>query len=140
MALTSRIFVLDADDSLFRLPNSKFMGMLGEPRKHRCPAFAGQRVRSAEVILELENRKPVRVVRTYYCMLSFDQDGCFDLEAYSRFQNAHVESTFSASDAKVKVVDAASRFVLQGGNWSPAKDVVVVIHNAALGGLECKRA
>jgi hypothetical protein len=46
MGLSSRMFLLDQDDNLYRLPNTKFEQILRDPTSLRIPRFAGARVRN----------------------------------------------------------------------------------------------
>jgi hypothetical protein len=73
MGLSCRLFLVDENDVLYRLSNAKFDQMLRRPAEHRFPRFAGARVRMASVIVGLEDRKPIRVVRTNFSILSFDK-------------------------------------------------------------------
>ncbi len=52
---------------------------------------AGHRVRMAEVVVELLGRQSIRVIRTTFDMLTFDDEGCFDSSAFDRHQRARVE-------------------------------------------------
>lgn len=81
MGMTCRVFLLDQDDGLYRLPNTKFERMLREPTSHRLPRFAGARVRMAEVVVELVDRRAIRVIWTTFGLLTFDDEGCFDPRA-----------------------------------------------------------
>jgi hypothetical protein len=82
MGLSSRLFLLDQDDNLYRLPNTKFEQMLRDPISHRIPRFAGARVRMTDVVVELLDRQPIRVVWTTFGILTFDGEGCFDPSAF----------------------------------------------------------
>ena len=53
---------------------------------HRYTLFAGQRVRVAEAVVELIERKPARVARMTFDILTFDRQGCFATEAFDRHQ------------------------------------------------------
>ncbi|MBC8752811.1 hypothetical protein [Paraburkholderia sp. WC7.3b] len=75
MGFSSRTFLLAPDDTLWRLATSKFDRMLRDPASHRLPAFAGQRARMANVVVELVASEPVRVIRTTYAVLAFDAEG-----------------------------------------------------------------
>jgi hypothetical protein len=44
--------------------------MLRFPKTHRLPQFARQRVRSAEVVVELMNGRPIAVVRCVFSMMT----------------------------------------------------------------------
>ena len=49
--------------------------MLRDAVRHRLPRFAGQRVRSAEVVVALMNGKPVAVERYSFSILTFKKNG-----------------------------------------------------------------
>gem|GEM_PF-5239879 len=53
-----RRFILGPDDTLYRLASAKFSRIVDDPESHRLERFAGQRVRMAEVIVELRDRAP----------------------------------------------------------------------------------
>jgi len=74
MGLSCCFFLLDENDVLHRLSNAKFDQMLRRPAQHRLPRFAGARVRMASVIVGLEDRKPIRVVRTNFFHFVVRQD------------------------------------------------------------------
>jgi len=143
MGFSGRIFLLDEADGLFSLPNTRFEQMLRDPTTHPLPRFAGARVRMAEAIVELENRRPIRVVRTSFDILAFDLQGCFDRRAFDRHQRAHAELALALPTAEparaATVVDATSRFVSQGGRWMPSPAVARLIEEAALGRVKCPR-
>ena len=119
MGLSCRMFLLDQDDALYGLPNTKFEQMLRDPTSHRLPRFAGARVRMAEVVVELLDRQAIRVIWTTFGLLTFDDEGCFDPSAFDRHQRARAELALApplaVPGSAATVVDAASRFVAQGG-------------------------
>lgn len=49
--------------------------MLRFPKTHPLPRFAGQRVRTAEVVVELMNGRPIAVIRSVFSMMTFKRDG-----------------------------------------------------------------
>ncbi|KVH54831.1 hypothetical protein WS89_26400 [Burkholderia sp. MSMB1072] len=53
--------------------------MLGQPDSHRLPGFAGQRVRIANLLVQLVNRVPTRVVYRDFMIVTFDADGALDV-------------------------------------------------------------
>ena len=56
-----RLFVVHDDDSITRIPYTRFRKLLdGETRE---PEWTDQRIRCVEVIVEVENRKPISMVR-----------------------------------------------------------------------------
>ena len=95
MGLSQRILLLDDEDLLYRLPSSTFSRMLSNPESVRIERFAGARVRMADVIVELVERRPVQIAWITYGILGFDREGCFDLKAYIRCQRALAELAFA---------------------------------------------
>jgi hypothetical protein len=143
MGLSCRPFLLDDNDAPYRLSNAKFDQMLRNPEEHRLARFAGTRVRMASVIVEVADRKPIRVVRTTFSVLSFDGRGCFDRTAYEQPQRARMELAFGAlwskTDDSTKVIRAANRFVDRGGRWEPSRVVARAIEQAAVGLTKCPK-
>src|SRR6478672_7047802 len=96
MGFASRLFILDQDDGLHRLPGTWFAQMLREPSSRPVPHLAGQRVRFADIVVELIDRKPARIARLYWGYLRFDQDGVLDYEEFSRREVAKLNSSIVA--------------------------------------------
>ncbi|KDP86268.1 hypothetical protein CF70_008370 [Cupriavidus sp. SK-3] len=145
MGFSYQKFLIAREDTLWQLPAAKFQRMLRDPQNHCLIAFAGQRVRTADVVVELVAREPVRVVRTTFSILTFDTEGHLDPEAFEKQQFALAESVVapvlpaSADDRHQPVVDASARFIAQGGQWIPSRDLARVIDEAALGQRQCAR-
>lgn len=143
MGYSLQRFFVAADDTLYRLATTAFDRMLHDPSQHRLPAFAGQRVRSVEVVVELANREPVAVVRRSFSVLTFDSAGRLNAARHLEQQFARAETAlapvFASSDRDAKVVSAASRFIAQGGAWTPSAALQRAIDDTALGQRTCQR-
>lgn len=143
MTWSTRIFIVGADELLYRLASKKFSGMLADPSDHLMPSFAGQRVRMAEAVVELRDRKPERVVRLVYEILRFDEQGRLDIETFNQQNVALVDvmlaSTLKNETNNTAIIDASSRFVAQGGRWSPARSLEMRICQAALDEIKYRR-
>jgi len=137
------MFLLDQDDGLYRLSNTKFEQMLRDPTSYRFLRFAGARVRMTDVAVELLDRQSVRVVWITFGFLTFDDAGYFDASAFDRHQRARAELGLAPPIAGPRgagtVVDAATRFVAQGGRWAPSRPLQRRIDAAALGQVKCTR-
>ena len=136
MGISSRMFLLDQDDDLYQLPNRMFERMLQDPAGNPITRFANQRVRMADLLVELVDRQPIRVVRSAYGIFTFNVDGCFDPSTFERQQWARAEQALAPLSAKLDgtstVVDAKTRFVAQGGHWTPSQTLASRIRDAAL--------
>ena len=143
MRLACRMFVLDQDDELYRLPRRTFELMLQTPGKHPLPRFAGSRVRMSDVAVEIRGQRPIRVVWSTFDLLVFDDRGFFDAQSFERHQRACAEVGLAAPIAEPMgngtVIDAANRFVAQGGCWTPAPPLLRRIGAAALGRGKCRQ-
>ena len=143
MGISCRMFLLDQDDTLYRLPNTKFDQMLRDPTSCRLPRFAGSRVRMTNVAVERIDRQSIRVVRITFGFLAFDDEGYFDASAFDRHQRALAELVWTRQSTDPKgegsVVDAADRFVAQGGRWTPSEALQQRIDAAALEQVKCTR-
>jgi len=137
------MFLLDKDDGLYRLPNAKFDQILRDPTSCRFTHFAGSRVRMTDVAVELIDRRPIGVVWITFGFLTFDDGGYFDPIAYDRHQRARAEFALALptteTESESMVVEAANRFVAQGGRWTPSRTVQRLIDAAALDQVKCPR-
>ena len=143
MGLSSRLFLLTADDALHALASTAYMRMLRREDVARVPDFAGQRVRQASVVVDVVDGAPSRMVHCTFSILDIDVDGLLDVERLSTQQFARVADPFEpASLAQGKgglIIDAARRFVARGGSWEPDKRLLRRIEAAALGQVSCPR-
>ena len=138
MEIGCRKLIVDDEGKLVRLKNTLFERLLRDPQHHTMPAFAGQRVRMAEILVQLAERRPIGVVRRVYYVVSFDEAGRLDTTRFQEQQWALAESALdrvftSPGGDETRVFDAASRFVAQGGQWRPSNDLAQRIDDMALG-------
>jgi hypothetical protein len=147
MGYSYQRYLIAVDDTIYRMANTAFDRMLRIPATYRLPELAGQRVRTAEVVVGLVNREPVAVVHTSFAVLVVDDAGCVDADRYRKQQYARVETAlapafapaFADPDRDEKVVDAASQFIAQGGAWSPTLALARALGDTALGRQKCLR-
>ena len=143
MSLSSKLFLLSADDTLYALTTTAFMRMLRREDVARIPDFAGQRVRQASIVVQVVNGTPSRMVHWTFSILDIDADGLLDVERLSTQQFARVDDPFEpARPAQGKggpIIDAARRFVARGGSWEPDNRLLRHIEAAALSQVRCPR-
>lgn len=145
MRFSVLLLVIDQNDNIHRLEIARFGPMLDTPRSHRFPQFAGQRVRAAEVVVELKQRRPIRVVRMTQSILTFDQTGYLDAEALGRQQGARFDAWASklvgrdvGREMARGVTDARSQFVARGSRWT-SRQLVRSLCDEALGNARVRR-
>lgn len=118
--------------------------MMRHPEDELFPDFANQRIRCADLVIDLIDRVPSSVCRETFAILVFDHLGSLDTGRFERQQvamvDAMLEPMLSDKEAATNVVDAAQRFVAQGGTWLPSKALKVQIKMAALGLIDCFKA
>jgi hypothetical protein len=141
MGLSCRNFLLDRTDTLYRLPGAAFERMMRNTSSHPLTAFAGQRLRLASVAVLLQDRRPIHVVHTTFSVLTFDAQGLLDRGAFERQQRARVERAVApvlgSPPHRANIVDAAPRFIEQGGSWTPTASIAKLIERAALERIKC---
>lgn len=72
MALAFRYYIFP-DDAPQRLPKKRLEALISG--RERMPQFAGTRQKNAEVVLEVDGRRPVQIVRAMGSFFHFDQEG-----------------------------------------------------------------
>ena len=78
MGISIRIFFVNDDGSLKRIPLTRYERMLHRDPKERLPQYAEKRVKSVEVAVQCLQRKPEQIVRIIYPILAFDSEGRID--------------------------------------------------------------
>jgi hypothetical protein len=143
MGLSSKLFLLTADDVMHTLAGTAYMRMLRQEAGARLPDFAGQRVRLASLVVELASMSPLRVVHRTFSIIEIDRDGLLDVARLNAQQIARMDSFLAPvlqQPAPARpVVDATSRFVARGGSWQPDDLLMRRIDAAALGRPPCRR-
>jgi len=125
MGIGIRVLLVDDDDFIKRLPLTRYERLLRRNSKERLPQYAGKRVRFAEVAVELEERKPVRIIRAVYGILPFDFEGRIDAAEYEKEMrlSAEMMPPILADRLSPKIVDAKHKFAKKRFNdqfrWEP---------------------
>jgi hypothetical protein len=143
MGYSYRRYFVAQDDLIYRMATAAFDRMLREPARFAVPDFADQRIRSAELVVELIGGDAVAVVRTSFSVLAFDAAGRLDMSRLRTQQMARLESMLSpvlgSRSRDDKIVEADMRFIAQGGTWAPPKALATAIEDAALGLRKCSQ-
>lgn len=139
MGLSLRIFLVDDNDSLQRLPVSRYNRLLrGEPEE-RLSRHAGKRVRYALIVVEVVNRKPVDILDIQYSVLFLDSEGRLDRSEQAKETKLAMEvmGPLSLIQEPGQVVNARHRFAKKRYehkySWKPSLEMQAAIVAATLG-------
>ena len=59
MGLSIRVFIVEDDDSINRLPLAQYERLLKRDPNESLPKYAGRRIRYALIVVDLVNRRPI---------------------------------------------------------------------------------
>ncbi len=134
-----RVFFVNEDETLKRVPLTRYERLLGADPEVRFQEYAGKRVRYALAILEIVNRKPVEIVSIQYSILSFDPSGHIDageLEKEMKLGFKMLQPLMADLDSP-NVINAKDRFAMKRYHdqytWAPSSEVEKAIVNAIFG-------
>jgi hypothetical protein len=133
MGLSLRIFLVEDDDSLHRLPLARYERLLRGKAGERISQYAGKRIRYALVVVDLLDRRPVEIVHTEFSWLSLDSEGRLDRSGQEdeiRLAMQSISSVLEEDDSE-QVVDARHRFAKKRYDheyrWKPSRAIKAAI-------------
>ncbi len=134
-----RVFFVNEDETLKRIPLARYERLLGADPEERLQEYAGKRVRYALAILEFVNRKPVEIVSIQYSILSFDPSGRIDageLEKEMKLGFKMLQPSAADLDPP-NVINAEDRFAMKSFydryTWTPSSEVEKAIVETIFG-------
>ena len=134
-----RVFFVNEDETLKRIPLTRYERLLGADPEVRFQEYAGKRVRYALATLEFINRKPVEIVSIQYSILSFDSDGRIDdgeLEKEMKLGFKMLQTSAADPDSP-NVINAEDRFAMKSFHdrytWTPSFEVERTVVEAIFG-------
>ena len=142
-SIAGRYFLVTDEDDIIRLSQARFDRLSSNPPTDNLAEFADQRVRWAGIIVELENRKPSKILRTTYGYLHFNSDGGINIDRYLQDAAVVVAAGFPnifAGEAPPNVIDAQQKFAKRQRDhsvwWKPSATLEQQIWDAAMD--QCK--
>jgi hypothetical protein len=141
MGLSIRVFIVEDDDTIKRLPLARYERLLNRDPDERLSKYAGKRVRYVLIVVDLVNRKPIEVVRDEYAYLDFDEDGRFKEPAHDKEESSALDMLdfFSLEQQDRRVIDARHKFArkryFDKNRWQPTDEIVTTIAEAIFGKL-----
>lgn len=137
MGVGVRIFFVENDGRVKRISVKRFQSLFDSGQDvERLPEYAGQRVRIAFVILEVEGRKPIAIERIDRAILILDGTGRVD-NRHEQKQGRLAVGSLSwpvIESNKKGIIDARSRFakklIAHQYSWRLTADVEEAIERA----------
>ena len=136
MGITVWIFIVNDDDSIQRFPLARFERLIERDPNERLPQYAGKRVRYVEAAVELEQRKPVDILRILYLILPLDSEGRIDAAEQEKGRRLGAEMMppiVMDRDSK-QVIEAGYRFAKKRFDneyrWIPTPEIEAAILKA----------
>ena len=141
MGLSIRIFIVEDDDTINRLPLARYERLLKRDPDERFSKYAGKRVRYALIVVDLVNRRPIEVVRDEYAYLDFDDEGRLNVSKHEQKESLAFDmlSFFSSEQHDKRIIDARHKFAkkryFDKHRWEPSDEIVAGIAEAIFGKL-----
>ena len=141
-----RHFFISDDNEIFRIPNAKFERLLKGSLEKKIEIFSGKRVRTAEIVVKLEDRKPIQVLRAIYYYLHFNEKGILDYDRFMKdggiVANAGIPDIF-AKKVQGNLINAQQEFAKRQRDhtvwWKPSMQLERNILDASIDEFKCKR-
>jgi len=139
MGMACRVFMVDDNDSLQRLPMVRFNRLLRFEKRESFPQYAGKRIRCAMAVLVVAGKQVQTIRHIDYFMLPFDDKGRVDEKEWTRGVRLALELLPSGLEGMhpKQVVDAGHRFMKKRYDrefkWRPSQEIEQKIVSAILG-------
>jgi hypothetical protein len=141
MGLSIRVFIVEDDDSIKRLPLAQYERLLKRDPNESLPKYAGRRIRYTLIVVDLVNRKPIEVLRDEYAYLDFDEKGQFKESEHGKGESSALDMLdfFSLEQKDKRVIDARHIFArkryFDKNRWEPTDGIIAAIAEAIFGKL-----
>lgn len=138
MSVRLRILFFDDDGIVRRIPLRRYSDLRRTGPRNTLPEYAGKVVRCAEVAVEVQDRKPLRIVHVTFPLLVFDAKGRVDEDVQDAGARLAVESLADVVADEHEREEAArhSRVAVnrfkQEFCWSPSAEEQALIEHWAL--------
>ena len=136
MGLGTRVFIVDDNNSIRRVPVARWDSLHNHDPNECFPEYANKGIRCAVVILEFVDRKPVAVNRTFFSIVYFDSDGRLDSSKVKEEKRliAEVTEPIFREQRPSNIINALSKFSRAGHKhrfkWTPSQEILDLIQKA----------
>ncbi len=144
-SLSLKYFVILENDEVRSLPIARLNRLNRTPPQDNVPELAGQRVRTAEVVVQRQGKKLEQVVRAIFGYKQFLDDGTIDRNRQMEDMGVLVEAGLSdwKPERGTNVIEAGAKFAQRRRDhsvmWKPNSALEEHILDCALGIAKCKR-
>jgi hypothetical protein len=149
-SLSLRNYIITDDNEVLRISNAKFRRLQDGSEKNPLIVFSGKRVRAAEIVVKIVDRKPIEVVRVSYSYLHFNKCGYFDQVQFEDSIRTSLEALLpdilprvnAENDSDKNVVNACQQFAKRKRDntlrWKPNSKLECKIFDIAIQLIKCK--
>ena len=139
MGLSIRIFIVEDDDTIKRLPLTRYERLLKRDPDERLLKYAGKRIRFALIVVDLFNRIPIEIIRDEFGFLDFDEGGRLKVGEHEEQESLAFDmlAPLLPDQTDARVIDARHKFAkkryFDKFSWKPTEEIVVGIAEAIFG-------
>jgi len=144
-SLGIRNYLITHDDEILRISNKKLDRVITGSQNDQLKVCGGKKVRAAEIVVKIVDRRPVEVVRAAYRYLHFDKDGNLDQEQYKDDRIVSIEAglpEFLAGSSDGNILYARQKFAMRKRDnsvwWKPNSKLECKIFDIAIEDIKCK--
>ena len=129
MSISIRVFFFNHDNSIIKIPVSRYDRLFNNDPDESFPEYAGKRVRCAIAFVILKDRRPAKLTHIEYTIVSFGSDGRLDQEEFHR-EGALVMEALGFPDPSLpkNVVSLSPRIAQKRYHerfkWTPTEDEI----------------
>ena len=129
MGIGCRLFFVDDNDSLQRIPTARLDRLLHFDRRESLQQYAGKRVRCAMVFLEVAGRQVQAIMDINYLLIPLNVKGQIDKKEWEKGMRLGMDLLPPLSDEQYPkhVIDAQHRFAKRRYEhefkWKPSRKV-----------------
>lgn len=139
MGTGCRLFFINEDDTLRRIPLARYERLIAGNPVECFPEYKDKKVRNALAFVEFYNREPFELIAIQYSILSFNEEGRIDVGDFEKGMKLGAEMLMpTESDPDYpNVVDAKGRFAIKRYHdrysWTPSQNIETAIIRAIFG-------
>ena len=136
MELSIRVFIVEDDDTIKRLPRTQYERLLKRSPDERLLKYAGKRVRYALLVVDLVNRRPIEIVRDQFGFLDFDDEGRLKVAEHDKKESLAFDmlAPLLSDQTNSRVIDGRHKFAkksyIDKFSWTPTDEIITAIAKA----------